>query len=50
MLVWDEAAIIPIYWYSRNTGTKPYVTRTFGSAGQEAIEKWDIDMAAKLGE
>jgi len=50
MLVWDEAAIIPIYWYSRNTVTKPYVTRTFGSAGQEAIEKWDIDMAAKLGQ
>lgn len=50
MLVWDEAAIIPIYWYTRNTVTKPYVTRTFGSAGQEAIEKWDIDMAAKLGQ
>ncbi len=47
MLVWDQAAIIPIYWYSRNTCTKPYVTRTFGSGGQESIDKWDIDMTAK---
>jgi len=47
MLVWDNAAIIPIYWYSRNTTTKPYVTRTFGSGGQESIDKWDIDMSAK---
>ncbi len=46
-LVVDEAAIIPIYWYTRVTTTKPYVTRTFGSAGQESIEKWDVDMAAK---
>jgi len=47
MLVVDEAAIIPIYWYTRVTVTKPYVTRTFGSAGQESVDKWDIDMAAK---
>jgi len=47
MLVWEGAAIIPIYWYSRNTTTKPYVTRTFGSGGQESIDKWDIDMTAK---
>lgn len=47
MLVWDNAAIIPIYWYSRNTTTKPYITRTFGSGGQESIDKWDIDMTAK---
>ncbi len=43
----DDAILIPIYWYSRNTVTKPYVTRTFGSAGQEAVEKWDVDMAVK---
>lgn len=47
MLVVDEAAIAPIYWYTRVTVTKPYVTRTFGSAGQESVDKWDIDMAAK---
>ncbi|NPV78243.1 MAG: peptide ABC transporter substrate-binding protein [Anaerolineae bacterium] len=47
MLVVDAAAIAPIYWYTRVTVTKPYVTRTFGSAGQESVDKWDIDMAAK---
>ena len=47
ILVWEDAVIIPIYWYSRNTCTAPYITRTFGSGGQESIDKWDIDMAAK---
>ncbi len=42
ILVYDDAAIIPIYWYARNTVTKPYVVRTFGTGGQEALEKWDI--------
>jgi oligopeptide transport system substrate-binding protein len=42
ILVNTDAVMIPIYWYSRNTVTKPYVTRTFGSAGQEALHDWDI--------
>ena len=42
ILVYEDAAIIPIYWYARNTCTKPYVVRTFGTGGQEAFEKWDI--------
>lgn len=46
----DDAAVAPIYWYGRQTLTKPYVTRTFGVGGQEYFDKWDIDMAAKLGE
>jgi oligopeptide transport system substrate-binding protein len=50
ILVKTDAAIAPIYWYTRNTVTKPYVTRTFGAGGQEAINKWDIDMAAKEGQ
>ena len=41
-LVYTDAVIIPIYWYTRVTATKPYVERTFSSAGQEALEKWDI--------
>jgi oligopeptide transport system substrate-binding protein len=36
------AAIAPIYWYTRNTVTKPYVTRTFGLAGHEDYWEWDI--------
>lgn len=48
ILVWDNAAIIPIYWYTRVSTTKPYVTRTYSVlGGLEHMEKWDIDMAAK---
>lgn len=43
----DDAAVVPIYWYGRQTLTKPYVTRTFGVGGQEYFDKWDIDMEAK---
>ncbi len=42
ILVWDDAVIIPIYWYTRLSLTKPYVVRTFGLGGQEAFYKWDI--------
>jgi oligopeptide transport system substrate-binding protein len=43
MLVVKNAAIAPIYWYTRVTVTKPYVQRTFSVlGGQEAIYKWDI--------
>lgn len=43
ILVYDDAVIIPIYWYTRNTVSKPYLVRTFGVGGQEALEKWDIN-------
>lgn len=46
-LVYDDAVMAPIYWYTRNTLTKPYLTRTFSTGGHEHIEKWDVDMAAK---
>jgi len=36
------AAIIPLYWYTRVSVTKPYVTRTFGLAGHEDFWEWDI--------
>ena len=42
ILVDTDAVMIPIYWYSRNTVTKPYVERTFGAAGQEGLHDWDI--------
>ena len=45
--MYDDAVVIPIYWYSRNIVTKPYLTRTFSSGGHETFEKWDIDMEAK---
>jgi len=43
ILVWDDAVMIPIYWYTRVTVTKPYVTRTFSVGGHEIYYKWDIN-------
>jgi oligopeptide transport system substrate-binding protein len=44
ILVKTDAAIIPIYWYTRVTVTKAYVTRTFSVlGGMENINKWDIN-------
>jgi oligopeptide transport system substrate-binding protein len=45
--MYDDAVMIPLYWYTRNTVTKPYVTRTFSVGGHERYEHWDIDMSAK---
>jgi oligopeptide transport system substrate-binding protein len=42
ILVDEDAAIIPIYWYTNVEVSKPYVTRTFGAGGQEAFEKWSL--------
>jgi len=43
ILVYDDAVIIPIYWYTRVTLTKPYVKRTFSVlGGLEHIEKWEV--------
>jgi len=42
ILVSEDAVMIPIYWYTRVTVTKPYVERTFGVGGHEKFEKWDI--------
>jgi oligopeptide transport system substrate-binding protein len=42
MLVDEYAVIAPIYFYTRNTVAKPYLSRTFGAGGQEALEKWDV--------
>lgn len=43
ILVDDDAAIMPIYWYTRVEVTKPSVTRTNGVGGQEAFEKWKLN-------
>jgi oligopeptide transport system substrate-binding protein len=48
ILVVEDAVVAPIYWYTRNTLTKPYVTRTFSTGGHEHYEKWDVEDAAKI--
>jgi len=43
LIVVDDAIMIPIYWYTRVSTTKPYVERTFSVlGGLEHMEKWDI--------
>lgn len=41
LLVKTEAAIIPIYWYTTVSVTKPTVVRTYSLTGHEYYEKWD---------
>ncbi|HEY5974084.1 MAG TPA: peptide ABC transporter substrate-binding protein, partial [Geobacteraceae bacterium] len=42
ILVNKDAVIIPIYWYTNLSVTKPYVTRTYAVGGQQIFYKWDI--------
>ena len=43
ILVYEDAVIAPIYWYTRSTVTKPYVTCTSSVlGGLEHFEKWDV--------
>jgi len=37
-----DAAIAPIYWYTRVVLTKPYVERTYAPMGGEHIKDWKI--------
>lgn len=43
ILVAQDAAIIPLYWYTRGALTQPYVRRTYSQIGEmERFEKWAI--------
>jgi oligopeptide transport system substrate-binding protein len=42
ILVSTDAVIIPIYWYTNLSVTKPNVTRTFSVGGHQIYYKWDI--------
>jgi oligopeptide transport system substrate-binding protein len=42
ILVYDDAVMAPIYWYTSLDLTKPYVQRTYSVTGHEVYEKWDI--------
>jgi len=43
LLVREDAAIAPIYYYSSIEIAQPYVTRTYSILGQERFEKWDVN-------
>ena len=42
ILVYEDAAISPIYWYTNVLLTKPDVSRTYSVLFQDRYEKWDI--------
>jgi oligopeptide transport system substrate-binding protein len=42
ILVYEDAAIIPIYWASDVELTKPYVERTYSTGGDQRFEKWNV--------
>ncbi len=42
ILVKTDAAMIPIYWYTTVSVTKPYIERTFSVIQRQSFEKWDV--------
>jgi oligopeptide transport system substrate-binding protein len=42
ILVYEDAVMAPIYWYTALDMTRPYVVRTYGSTGHERYDKWDL--------
>ena len=42
ILVYEDAAISPIYWYTNVQLTKPSISRTYSVLFQDRYEKWDI--------
>ncbi len=44
ILCYEDAAIIPIYWYTLIRTYKPYVTCEHTQTGHDAYEKWSLDL------
>jgi len=42
ILVYEDAAIIPLWWASDVELTKPYVERTYSVSGDQRFEKWNV--------
>jgi oligopeptide transport system substrate-binding protein len=47
ILVEEDVAIIPLYWYTGVEVTKPYVNRTFRWGLHNYYEKWTMDKPAQ---
>ena len=47
ILTVEETMIIPVYHYTINAFTKPWLQRTFSYVGDQSFKNWTIDMAAK---
>lgn len=44
ILVYEDAVVLPIYWYTMVNVTKPYVNRTYSNHGHDYYEKWSLDL------
>lgn len=42
ILVYDDAAIIPLYWYTSVNVTQPWIKRTYSAGGHERYENWEV--------
>jgi len=42
ILVYDDAAIIPIYWYTSVLVTQPWIKRTYSVGGHQRYENWEV--------
>jgi oligopeptide transport system substrate-binding protein len=42
ILVYEDAVMIPLYWYTRVTVTQPWIKRTFSAGGHERFEHWEV--------
>jgi hypothetical protein len=43
-MCYDDAAIAPIYFYTLNVVTKPFVNRGYSQHGHETFEFWSLDL------
>jgi oligopeptide transport system substrate-binding protein len=42
ILVYQDAVIIPLYWYTSISLTQPWIKRTFSVGGYQRYEKWEV--------
>jgi oligopeptide transport system substrate-binding protein len=42
ILTWEDAAMIPIYFYTNVSMGQTYLNRTFSTTGVERFDKWDL--------
>jgi oligopeptide transport system substrate-binding protein len=40
--VYQDAVIIPLYWYTSVSLTQPWIKRTFSVGGYQRYEKWEV--------
>jgi len=42
ILVYEDAAIIPVFWYTNPSLTQPWIQRTYSNSRHERYEKWSV--------